>query len=435
MPERFSFLPRPFRQFAPAFVLVASVAIAVGVAGCTERIEGGGACPTLCPTQSNEFLDTTIDAVVLDTTISGFPTLGFSNTLLIANRKDTVETSGVIRFDQLPSIFVPDSTTTSGTITAIDSVFLRVVIDSTGGRGLTQVNLEAYDVDSVDQPNPTPALVRSLFRPDRLIGTRALTPSAVRDTIRIPISKAVVLSKILAQTRLRIGLRLSGAVSGQIRIVSFKSGVAVPLLQFDPSTDATYNPVGVAPVTLISGAAADELLANTVYAVPMKATAEADAQTLTVGGFPSHRSYLRFNLPSAIIDSSTVVRAELLLTQRKSPGVDRTDSISVVPLISTATSLVTDVRRAMDLAAEGVFGGLDSLRLVPGDSIGKKLNVLTLVRSWAVLPSNIPRALVLRSSKEGGEPAEARFYSTEGPAAFRPKLRITYLPRVDRAVP
>ncbi len=275
----------------------------------------------------------------------------------------------------------------------------------------------------------------SLFRPDRLIGKLSITPSAVRDTLRIPLSKAVVLSKIRSQIPLRIGLRLNGLVSGQIRIRAISSGFASPVLSFDPSTDTTYAPIRVAPVTVLTGATSDVILAHTIYTLTNKLPADAGTQTLTVGGWPSRRSYLRFSVPSYIVDSSTIVRAELLLTQRASPGVDRTDSIAVVPLIGTATNLVTDVRRAIDLAAEGIFNGLDSLRTVPGDSGAKKLNVLALVRSWAVLPANITRAIVLRSSNEGAEPAEVRFYSAEGPAAFRPKLRITYLPRVDRAVP
>ena len=435
MPERFFFIPRSFRPLNPAIVFLASIALAVGVAGCTENFDGGTACPTLCPTQSNDFRDTTIDAVILDTTLSGFPTLGLAHRLVIANRKDTLEVVGIIRFDQLPLMFNPNAGTTADSISAIDSVYLRVVVDSTSGKGLTQVDLQAYDVDSTNFPNPTAAMVLSLFRPDRLIGKLAITPSAVRDTLRIPLSKSAVLSKIRNQLPLRVGLKINGLVSGQIRILAIDNGTAAPVLSFDPSTDSIYSPIRVAPITVIVGATSDVLLANTIYTLTNKLPTEAGAQTLTVGGWPSHRTYLRFSVPSSIVDSSTVVRAELLLTQRPSPGVDRTDTISVVPLIATSTNLVTDVRRAIDLSAAGTFNGLDSLRLVPGDSTTKKLNVLALVRSWSVLPANILRALVLRSSNEGAEPAEARFYSSEGPVAFRPKLRITYLPRVDRAVP
>ena len=45
------------------------------VAACTENLEGGAACPALCPEQSEQFRDTTIDAVALDSSVGGFPAL------------------------------------------------------------------------------------------------------------------------------------------------------------------------------------------------------------------------------------------------------------------------------------------------------------------------------------------------------------------------
>jgi hypothetical protein len=435
MPERFLINPLRSRRLARVLGLLASLTIAVGAAACTEDLGGGLACPALCQAQTNGFRDTIIDAVVLDTSIGGFPTFGLATNLLIATRGDTIQTSGVIRFDSLPTAFVPNLVGDTLSITAIDSVFLRVVIDSTGGRGVSQVNLLAYDVDSVGVPNPSAALVRSLFRPDRLIGSTPITPSAARDTVRIPLSRSAVLAKITGKSRLRIGLRLSGTTSSQIRIVAFSGGSGAPLLSFDPTTDTTYIPVGVPPKSSVLAVSAEQTLANTVYSVSNSTTPDAGLQTLQVGGFPSRRAYLRFLLPALIRDSSTVVRAELLLTQRQSFGVDQRDSITVVPMVSTATTRVTDVRRAMDLAAEGIFAGLDSIRLVPGDSTTRTLNVLTIVRNWGVLDSSVVRAIVFRSSNEGAEPAEARFYSSEAPAALRPRLRITFLRKVLGALP
>ncbi len=169
----------------------------------------------------------------------------------------------------------------------------------------------------------------------------------------------------------------------------------------------------------------------------IKGTADADAQTLAVGGLPSRRSYLRFNIPSNIIDSGTVVRAELILTQRPIRGIDPRDTIAVVPLIGVSSTLVTDIRRAMELAAPGLFASpvLDSLLVFPSDSGAKTLNLLGVIRNWTLLPSTVYRALILRSSHEGSEPAEARFFSMEAPLSLRPRIRITYLPRVDRALP
>ena len=78
---------------------------------------------------------------------------------------------------------------------------------------------------------------------------------------------------------------------------------------------------------------------------------------------------------------------------------------------------------------------LDSLLVFPSDSGAKTLNVLGVIRNWTALPASVYRALIFRSSHEGSEPAEARFFSNEAPLSLRPRLRITYLPRVDRALP
>jgi hypothetical protein len=422
MPERFSIFTRLSRRTLTALTTVAAIALVVGIAGCSEDLSSGLACPTLCVASGNNFRDTTLDAVELDTTIAGFPTLGLATSLLLASRKDTVQSSIVIRFDSLPTSVVLSGATDTTTISGVDSAYLRIVIDSTGGQGASQAILQAYDVDSVTLQNPTPAQVEMLFRPDRLIGSVPVTPIAARDTIRIPLSNAALFSKLHSHSRVRIGLRLAGTTSAQLRIVAFNGGVGSPLISFDDPADTAYIPVGVAPQTDIAGATVEEVLSATVYSLADTPTANADAQTLVVGGYP-------------IIDSSTIVRAELVLSQRRSPGVDPTDSLFVVPLVSTATYLVTDIRRAMDLAAEGYFAGLDSLRLTPGDSGTQTLNVLSVVRTWSLLNTKITRAIILRSSKEGSQPAEARFFSSEGPPALRPKLRITYLPRVEGAIP
>ena len=45
------------------------------------------------------------------------------------------------------------------------------------------------------------------------------------------------------------------------------------------------------------------------------------------------------------------------------------------------------------------------------------------------------RALVLRSAFEGAEIGEIRFFSREAPAALRPRLRLSYIPRTEFGLP
>ena len=60
-----------------------------------------------------------------------------------------------------------------------------------------------------------------------------------------------------------------------------------------------------------------------------------------------------------------------------------------------------------------------------------------VVRGWRAPVYDVtPRALVLRVADEGYEPGELRFYSSEAAdPALRPRLRITYVPRVTFGQP
>jgi hypothetical protein len=58
------------------------------------------------------------------------------------------------------------------------------------------------------------------------------------------------------------------------------------------------------------------------------------------------------------------------------------------------------------------------------------------VRAWQFVgPTNTSRAVVLRAVQEGSSPGELNFVSTKGPAAERPRLRLTYVPRRGFGIP
>ncbi|HEY0929027.1 MAG TPA: hypothetical protein VGE27_03830 [Gemmatimonas sp.] len=415
-------------------LLLTLCAVVLSAAACGESLDGGAACPALCPSPSQEFRDTTFEAVVQDTSVSGFPTLGLSTLMLLANRPDTVVTRGVLRFDVLATSFYPNGTGALDSITTVDSVYLRLPLDTTGRRGTAPVTLEVFDVDTTASDSVT-AVVSSLFRADRRIGSITVIPSLTSDTLRVPISRTVVQQKIAGKKPLRVGLRLSGG-AGQLRLVAFTFSTGAPTLRYDASTDTTYSPITVATNTSIANATVDVNLAYQVYTIVDKGSPAAGPDALVVGGYPAYRSYLRFAVPRRITDSSTIVRAELLLTQRRSTFANAADSVAIVALVPTTTGAVVDMRRILDLSADGMFASIDTTRLVPRDSGLKAINVLTLARSWALLPTDVPRALAFRINREGAQPSELRFFSSKATqSSLRPRLRITYLPRADFALP
>ena len=433
MTERLPLRERRRRRFTLAgWTAVAAATLAASA--CTESFEGGAACPALCPRTLVAFVDTTIEAVALDSAVGGFPTLGLSSTLLLANRPDTLVTTMVVRFDQLTSTYVPNRGTVSEQVTAIDSVFLKLPLDTTGRRGTVPVTVEVFDVDTAASDSVT-AVVQSLFRPDRRLGQVTLTPSLSLDSLRIPLSRQRLAAQVASGGRFRVGVRISGG-AGQLRVIGFLGGFGAPTLSYDPSTDTTYTPVVVSPSTPLAGASADLAQAYTVYGITQVGSAPPGAATLVVGGYPAYRSYLRFAVPTRIADSSTIVRAQLVLVQRPSRFGNTGDSVRLVPLVPSTTGAVTDLRRVLELSAEGVLAGLDGgIRLVPRDSGERLVNLLPLTRTWRTLPANVPRAVAFRIDGEGAQPAELRFHSIEAAAALRPRLRLTYLPRAEFALP
>jgi hypothetical protein len=157
---------------------------------------------------------------------------------------------------------------------------------------------------------------------------------------------------------------------------------------------------------------------------------------------PGRRTYLQFNLPAGIVDSTRVVRAALLLTQAPNlQSARRTDSMTVFPDVIVADSNITSLERLLRFSsrtfvAPGEVADLDALRLVPADSGIRLIDMAVLLSAWQQSPSkDSPRAIVLRAADEAGVGGTILFYSREAPAAVRPRLRLTYAPRLEFGLP
>ncbi len=414
------------------------LAAVVGAAACTERLETGAACPVLCPDQSVPVLDTIIDALALDTTISGFPVQGGTPFLLLASRGDTLDTRAIFRFDVVPTRYLPAGRTDSAAITAVDSAFLRLRLDTSGTRATAPVTIEAYDVDTASANDTSTTVISSLFRADRLLGSRTFTRAELLDSIRIPLGNAAVAARVVSPGRLRIGLRIRSAASAQVRMYATVAGTGAfgARLTYDAAGDTAYRALVIAPQSATP--AVSPVIAGTYrdYTLVVRGTATAAGTDIVVGGVPSRRAYLRFAVPARFVDSSTVVRATLLITQRPSGGADPRDSLTLLPEVVVASDSVTDLVRAAQLTAPGdVLLGIDTLRVAAADSGQRAISIVGLVRLWASQPTNSARALVLRAASEGAQPGEIRFYSNEARADLRPRLRISYIPRVQFGIP
>jgi hypothetical protein len=399
-------------------------------AACTEKLDNSAGCPLLCPGQTGEIETVTIDAVSLDSTVSALAGQGSENSLLVATRGDTLDARAIIRFDSIPTNFVhPGSDTTSTDITTVDSAFLRMIVDTVGGKIPGPLTLDVYDVNST-APDSAVDEIAALFTPARLVTSATFEKTALKDTVNIPIPPEQIIAH--KGGPMRLGIRARGPQSVQLRIVS-QEGAGATLLSFRATPDTTVAKIQLFPYSKTP--VNQPILANSLadYTLLVKGTATGSLDMLNVGGLPPRRVYMRFNIPAFILDSVDVIRATLLLTQQANNAIDPGDTILIVPQFSLAAIAVTDVAKAAQITG---LANTDTLRITPGGSGLRQIEVANVIGVWRTQdPAETPRALVLLTNLEGTSPLEARFFSAEAAPDLRPRLRISYSLRKQTGLP
>lgn len=419
--------------------LVLAVLLAAGAGACAESLDGGAGCPRLCPAQTLTVLDTLIDPVLLfDSTFVGFPEIGAQQELLLATRGDTLETRGVIRFDTITTSITPTNDT-SQAITQVDSAYLQIVLDTAHARIPNNIRFELYDVDDSVETDTLAAPVNARFTPTRRIGGITVARAFLPETLNVPMSDSAVLAKINTRGRMRIGLRVDGDGSAWIRVGSTEGSAGATLI-YRGSPDTTVAKISVTPLSNYPTGTLEEGIRNglTNYMVVAKNAIPQYTNTMNVGGNPGRRAYMRFNVPSHIVDSSTIVRASLILTQRPLPYGDLRDTMTIQAQVVLAGPQVTDLFRASNLLSAPGLDVTDSLLISPRDSGQKIVDMFLLLRAWATQDALLyppPRAVVLRASPENVLPFEASFFNTNSPPSLRPTMRISYIPSITYGVP
>jgi hypothetical protein len=429
---------KSLKSFVRPLAFAAAAAVAFGA--CDEQFNGGGACPALCPSPQAQLRDTTFFAIAMDTTITGYPALGSEQVLFVAAMGDTLETAAVIRFDSLPNTFRRLNSATDSVIMAVDSAYLRLTIQTGDTLGLA-TTVDVYDVDMDGAEEADPSAVTSMFTAARLLGSRTIPADSLRDSLLVPLDNAKILAKSQladsSRRRLRLGIKLRDGGANTLRIAPSNIGAANFVI-FRPSQDTTVPKLFVSARSTTP----DEPVMRaelTDYLVIMKGTPEPPAGTFRVGGLPARRAYLRFDIPSSILDSSSVVRATLQMTQRPALfSPDARDTVSILHYGVVASPAITDLSRAL-LFIDRLATNADSLRVAPADSGLREFEIIGWVRVWkGTQTTKTPRALSLAFPipEEGNSGSVVDFFSLEATtAAVRPRLRLTYLPRTTEVVP
>jgi hypothetical protein len=400
-------------------------------AACTEQLSTSVGCPDLCSDQSGGIQTVTIDPVVLDTTVSALAGQGTEAEMLVATRGDTVDSRAVIRFDSIPARYTKSlSDTTSFAITRADSARFQFRVDSLKSKLAGAVTVELYDVNT-DAPDSVTSAVAALFTPDRLITSKLVAPSNLKDTVTIELPAQAILSRL--GQRMRIGLRaFSTEGSVQFTIRSVESGFPEQLY-FRVDQDTAIKPISLNPYSKTPTGQSSIARSLSDYTLVVKGPPAPPPAALDVGGLPAKRAYMRFDIPAFLADSAQLIRASLLLTQLPDRSVDPLDTARIVAHVSLAAKAVTDIARAAQITA---VTSLDTLIVAPGDSGLKILEIGQIMGLWRTQNlANTPRAIVLVSGNEGEAPVRALFFSTEAAPSLRPRLRISYSTRNSRGLP
>ena len=435
-------LPRSLR----AFVLSAGAALAL--AGCQENLAGGAACPALCP-DTLTIKDTVLfaaQALDTDLTVPGSPPLGTELALLVANYEqggDRLVTGVVLRFDSLQRAIVDTTGKPPRPLTRIDTagVYLNIIApeagyDSTLVRD-SVVTFLVYDVDA-DAPDLDTAVVRERFSSPP-IASRVVARDSLTGTIAIPLDSGFVASHVRSGQRIRLGIRVQSDNGAQVRIGSTEGG--------NPSTirytaHADTSRISTALNVNTRSTSGPPISSMADHMLLLEGAPPAPSDILAAGGVPPSRVFIRFNLPAALIDSTTtVVRANLELHQQGNALYQSTDSISLVTRLVRATHAVSDVGQAAVLTVDpGALGpGFAVPPLVVNPAV-TRVDTIPLANVFLLWKregrGSTQRAIVLQSSGQAIDPRRFYLYSSAAATdSLRPRIRITYIPRSGFGLP
>ncbi len=427
------------RRLLRAPVLLA-FPVALGLGACTEQLDTAGGCPALCPGQELEVLDTLIDpAVVLDTTLDNFPLLGLEPTLLLASRGDTLDLRPIIRFDSLARVYVPIGGSALVPVEHVDSASLTLLLRKTKLALPDTFHVDVYDVTDTLQVDTLPQALLPLFTPTRRIGTVAV-PRFTADTatVKVMLDTAWLRGVVEGGAFFRVGLQARSTLgSVQVGVATSDDAATGARLRYRVDPDTAVSAVNVIPLSFTPRAPKDLGPILNDYLLVADAPQPRLPGRFVVGGLPAKRTYLRFELPRRLLDSTAVIRAQLELTQDPLRDLDLADTIRVRAQLVIAGRTVTDISRAARLLAPaGLFEG-DQLILTPGDSGVRRLELNALLRAWRRVEgrTEIPNAIVLTSESEATSPLAARFFGLAGPTALRPRIRVSYVPSIRYGQP
>lgn len=381
----------------------------ITIVGCQEKLTAPADCPALCPGGQPQIFDEVFTAVSgADSSFVGYVQPHQAAALLVSNGLQGFEERGLVRFLARSATVSVGDTARTYTIDSVALSFTLVARDT----NLTGLQLLLYRLTPSIDSATTFAAIDPGFVPESLIATVDVPDTLNAGTVRT-VFQGADLSRVEIPAsdsgRLALGLRIAAPTATGVRVGALAGGSG-PI--FTTYTTLDVPDTGTAKLrTIPLGAAFSTYVSQVPQAV--------DPTLLAVGGAPSARALLRFNLPSRIRDSATIVRATLELTP-------------VAPITGLATDPARLLSRAV-LADVGAKSPVSSVAgRVPEDTLeagtsAVSIEAVRLVELWLGTTTR-PTALALSLTPEAASFSRPVFYSTQAAdPALRPRLRISYL--------
>jgi hypothetical protein len=394
--------------------VVAAGAVLLAAAGCGEDLlaPANGTCPDFCPPAQPQVVDSVLlDNVLSDSAFTGYVRPAEAPTLQVyrdSTAAGDAASRALLVFPAFSdSLLIRTGDTTRGLVLGTDS--FAVVLPLRGRNpGSTGLEVVVHRIPVTTDSATAYADLDPYFADSTLLAAVAVPDSVVSDTMRVVLDALAFPGFAADGNRAAVGVAFRSP-AGYIQLGANESQDAVQITRY-----ARVDSAGVAvPRTEAKLPSFDSFIAS---AMPPGAPDERD-----IGGAPSSRAILRFALPARVADSSTVLRATLVLVPTRpvlgAPG----DSLAVI---------------AQGLAAD--FGAKSPLQPIPSDSISARvaflavgtadtvrLDVTDLVIGWT-RDATRPRAFAVRAIPEGAAVATLRVGSADGPAP--PRLHLTFAP-------
>ncbi|HKT59485.1 MAG TPA: hypothetical protein VJQ46_05510 [Gemmatimonadales bacterium] len=400
-----------------------AVGIGVGiVTACQERLTSPADCPQLCPGGSPQVFDTVVPAIggldssfpaAADLASGGYVNRGRGTALLLSNGFPASEDRPVYQFaPRSDQIAVRDTFRTF----TVDSALINVTIVArdtlVGG-----LKLFLYRIPSGVDSTVTFTGIEPLLVPANLIDSIVVPDSVHTGAVSAKLDATEVgrVALVGSDSTLAIALAMTANAPTGVRVGSLASSSAATFTSF---VTLDVPDTGSVKHQSLSRATAFNIFVTENPIVPVDSL-------LTVGGEPSSRALVRFNLSRDFLDSSSIVRATLEITP-----VRPIFSLHGDPSILQALPVAGDIGAKSPISSDTALirTGTDTLPVIESDTV--RLDVTRFVQVWQA-SSLRPQSIFLRIAPEAATFARAQFFSTRshGPdpsVQVAPRLRITY---------